>query len=128
MGLGQSQEVETLAHAAIGAAVEVHHQLGPGQLESAYHPWKSSYAYATPRFKPKRRPHFPTKNSPLVAAVLTCLLGDTQIVVELKAVNQLAPIHDAQLIAYLKNTNTPLGLLLNFNAPLLVDGLRRFTN
>ena len=120
-----SLEVNQVSHAVIGAALEVHKQLGPGFLESLYE------EALRQEFLERRIPFA----KQLVFAVdykginvgegrLDFLVADS-VVVELKAVEALAPIHTAQVISYLKATRKELGLLINFNVPRLKEGIRR---
>ncbi|BAU04775.1 GxxExxY protein [Fischerella sp. NIES-3754] len=118
-------EIERLAYAVIGAAIEVHRLLGPGFLESVYH---QALRF---EFEMRRIPHkfkhpvaVKYKNYQVGEGELDFLVGDL-LIVELKAVERLAPIHEAQVISYLKMTKHPLGLLINFNVPLLKEGIKR---
>ena len=120
-----SNERDPLVTEIIGCAIEVHDALGPGLLESAY---RSCLAHEF-RF---RGISFATEFSlPLVYKTMHLDCGyrldfvvDGRIVVEVKAVDRLAPIHEAQVITYLKLLKVPRGLLLNFNVPRLTMGLR----
>jgi len=119
------EEVERLAYQVIGAAIEVHRVLGPGFLESVY-----QHALAT-EFQARNIPHEPKKSVAINykghrvgESELDFLVGNI-LVVELKAVEKLAPIHDAQVISYLKVTKSPLALLINFNVPILKEGIKR---
>ena len=118
-------EVERLAQETIGAAIEVHRALGPGYLESVYE--EALVIELQTRAIPHAR-QFPVaisyKNHPVGQARLDLVI-DSKLVCELKAVDELAPIHAAQLLSYLKATGMRLGLLINFNVPLLKDGVRR---
>lgn len=115
-----------LSKLIIGAAIEVHRQTGPGLLESAY---EECLAY---EFTARDIPFERQKPVPMVYkdVQLDCgfrldfLVGDL-VVVELKAVSELAPIHDAQVLTYLKLTGCKLGLLLNFNVRLMREGIKR---
>ena len=115
-----------LSKLIIGAAIEVHRQTGPGLLESAY---EECLAY---EFTVRDIPFERQKPVPVVykGVQLDCgfrldfLVGGL-VVVELKAVSELAPIHDAQVLTYLKLTGCKLGLLLNFNVRLMKDGIKR---
>ena len=111
----------------IGAAIEVHKQLGPGLLESAYEECLCHELTARKMIFERQKP------VPLVykEAKLDCgyrldLLVEGRIVVELKAVDGLGPIHEAIILTYLKLSGHKLGLLINFNVSLLKDGIRRF--
>jgi GxxExxY protein len=120
-----SQEVDRLAYAVIGAAIEVHRVLGPGFLEEVYQ--EALIIEFLRRGIPHEVEKWVTVNykghevgkGRLDFLVANCLI------VELKAVQNLAPIHEAQVLSYLKMTNHPLALLINFNVPLLKDGIKR---
>jgi len=90
-----------VSQAIIGAAIEVHRQLGPGLLESVYE---------------------------LALCRELWLLVESVVVVEIKAADRLAPVHRAQLLTYVKLTGNPVGLLFNFNVELLKHGTRRIFN
>ena len=120
-----SEELDRLAYAVIGAAIEVHRVLGPGFLESVYEEALCVELQL-------RGIHF--KSQPVVAVNykgqqvgegrLDLLVGGA-LIVELKAVDALASIHSAQVISYLKMTGHQLGLLINFNVPILREGIKR---
>ncbi len=113
----------------IGSAIEVHKVLGPGLLESAY---ASALAHElTLRKIPfEREKNLPVmyKGCCLDAGFRLDFLVMNQIVVEIKSVQTLAPIHDAQVINYLKLTGCNHGLLINFNVKMLKQGIRRVVN
>ena len=120
-----SQEVDQLAYAVIGAAIEVHRVLGPGFLESVYHQaLKLEFQMWGIPHKSKHPVAINYKGHQVGEGELDFLVGDV-LVVELKAVEKLAPINEAQVISYLKMTEHPLGLLINFNVPVLKEGIRR---
>ena len=120
-----SQEVDQLAYAVIGAAIEVHRVLGPGFLESVYHQaLKLEFQMRGIPHKSKHPVAVNYKGHQVGEGELDFLVGDI-LVVELKAVEKLAPINEAQVISYLKMTEHPLGLLINFNVPILKEGIRR---
>lgn len=118
-------EVDALAKQVIGAAIEVHRVLGPGFLESVYEEALcvelQSYGLALARqvvIAVSYKGHE-------VGQGRLDLLVENKLIIELKAVDVLAPIHSAQLLSYLKTTGHHVGLLINFNVPLLRDGLKR---
>jgi GxxExxY protein len=118
-------EIDRLAHEVIGAAIEVHRVLGPGYLESVYE--QALAAELTLRgISFTRQVAFAVdyKGQPVGEGRLDFLVGGL-LVVELKAVETLAPIHSAQVISYLKATRHQLGLLMNFNVRILKDGVKR---
>ncbi|HAX77805.1 MAG TPA: GxxExxY protein [Cyanobacteria bacterium UBA11372] len=120
-----SQEIDRLAYEVIGAAIEVHRVLGPGFLESVYH--KSLKQELEMREIPceyKKTIPVRYKGYQVGEYELDFVVANV-LIVELKAVERLAPIHDAQVMSYLKTTKLPLGLLINFNVPVLKEGIKR---
>lgn len=117
--------VEVAANQVIGATIEIHRHVGPGYLESVY---EAAWAVElTLRGIPFARPvafSLEYKGQHVGEGRLD-LLVDRCLVVELKAVDSLAPIHIAQAISYLKATGHRLALLINLNVPVLKDGLKR---
>jgi GxxExxY protein len=118
-------EVDQLAHQVIGAAIEVHRVLGPGYLESVY---EEALAVELElrgiAFARQVGMAVNYKGKMVGEGRLDFLVG-RDLVVELKAVEALAPIHHAQVISYLKATGHSLGLLINFNVRVLKDGVKR---
>jgi GxxExxY protein len=116
---------EELATRIIGAAIKVHRTLGPGFLEHVY---EKALCYelteASIPFLTQKRLFVPYKKILIHGHRIDLLVGD-RIIVELKCVDDFSPIHQAQLMSYLKATNLRLGLLLNFKALLLKDGIKR---
>ncbi len=117
--------LDDLAHAVIGAAIEVHRELGPGYLESVY---EGAMAVELElRGIPFRRQVGVTvmyKGRPVGEGRFDMLVAD-DLVVEYKAVESLLPVHFAQVLSYLKAGRLRLGLLINFNVPLLKEGIKR---
>lgn len=118
-------QVDRLAHQVIGAALEVHRVLGPGFLESVYE--QALCVELGLRGVPFAR-QVPVavdyKGHPVGEGRLDLLVGES-LIVQLKAIDALAGIHTAQLLSYLKASGHQLGLLINFNALLLKDGIKR---
>ena len=116
-----------LTQAIIGAAIEVHRPLGPGLLESVY---ETCLAYELERLglNVERQKALPVvyKQIHLEQGYRLDLLVEGQVVVELKVVETVTPVHEAQVLSYLKLSGYPIGLLLNFNVKLLKDGIHRF--
>jgi GxxExxY protein len=123
---GMSSALNELSYEVIGAALEVHRTLGPGLLESSYR--KSLYRELSIRNIPFQR-ELPLplnyKGLRLDCGYRMDAVVARQIVVEVKSVVTLAPIHEAQLLTYLKIGGYRLGLLINFNVLVLKDGIRR---
>ena len=110
----------------IGAAIEVHRTLGPGLLESAYEVCLA-YEISQVGLGIERQKHLPVpyKDVQLDAAFRLDLLVENKVIVELKAVEQVSPVHKTQLLTYLKLSGLELGLLINFNVKILKDGISR---
>ena len=122
---GPGERVDGLAREVIGAAIEVHRTLGPGFLESVYE--AALCVELTARHIPFVRQHafgVQYKGETVGESRLDLLIDDA-LILELKAVDELAPVHHAQVISYLKATGCRLGLLMNFNTSVLKDGIKR---
>jgi GxxExxY protein len=119
-------EINTLTGQIIGAAIEVHKALGPGLLESAYEECLS-YEFDLRRLRHKRQHLIPVENKgiKLDCGYRVDLLVEELVIVELNSVDSLDPIHEAQILTYLKLTGVKVGLLINFNVPVLRDGIKR---
>ena len=122
------QANDLLTEKIIGFAIEVHRHLGPGLLESAYEECLS-YELNQAGFALARQIPLPVvyKSVRLDCGYRLDIVVENSVVIELKAVERLMPIHEAQLITYLKLSGIPTGLLLNFNTPVLREGIRRLT-
>lgn len=113
----------------IESAIEVHKELGPGLLESVYEVCLVSAMRERGLYVQKQvvlPVHY--KGEALDKEFIIDVLVDDLIVLELKSVEAILPIHEAQLVTYLKLSNKKLGLLINFNVPLLKEGIRRKIN
>jgi GxxExxY protein len=114
--------------AVIGACIEVHRHLGPGLLESAYEECLAhELALRKLRFERQRRVPLEYKGTSLECGYRLDLVVDEALIVEVKCVDELLPIHEAQLLTYLRLTSLPTGLLVNFRTNVLKAGLRRLT-
>lgn len=115
-----------LSHSIIGCAMRVHSALGPGLLESVYEECLCRELGAA-AIAHRRQVRVPISylGSPVKDTLRIDILVEGKVLVEVKAVEHLAPIHDAQLITYLRLSGIPLGLLINFNVAHLRDGVRR---
>ena len=123
------EDINELTGEVIGAAIEVHKILGPGLLENVYEECLCR------ELDIKRVPFERQKEIPLEykGIKLDCgyrldIIAAKKLVLELKACECLLPIHEAQLITYLKLTGLKVGLLINFNVPVLKDGIKRLAN
>ncbi len=125
MRIESDKEIDDLASALIGAAIEVHRVLGPGYLESVYEQALAvELELRRISFERQRPIRVEYKGHAVGEGRLDLLVG-RRLIVELKAVDILAPIHTAQVMSYLKTLSLPLGLLINFNVPLLKHGIKR---
>jgi GxxExxY protein len=113
----------------IGCAIEVHRHLGPGLLESVYEECLC-YELSQLGLRFERQVHLPVtyKGIKLECGHKLDLVVEGSVVVELKAVDDLTPLHQAQLLTYLKTSNKKVGLLINFNVQFLKNGLKRVVN
>jgi GxxExxY protein len=122
-------QVNSVSGAIIACAVTVHSTLGPGLLESTYEA-RLIYEIQKKGISVAQQVGLPVvyEGQRLEVGYRIDLLVDNLVIVEIKAIEALAPIHRAQLLSYLKLSGKPLGLLLNFNVPLMKDGIVRMRN
>ena len=120
-------ETDELTHSVIGCAIEVHKNLGPGLLESTYE-FCLIYELNKLGLTAKSQVDLPIyyKDTYINAGYRLDVLLPDKLIIELKAVEKLLPIHSAQLITYMKLANVSAGLLINFNTIKLIDGIKRF--
>jgi GxxExxY protein len=122
-------ELNQISGEIIGAAIAVHRELGPGLLESAY---EACLVYELQQRKLKVDQQVAQavfyKGLQLDCGYRLDLLVEDRVIVELKAVTTILPIHEAQLLTYLKLRKLRLGLLINFNVPILKHGIKRLLN
>ena len=119
-------EENPLSKCIIGAAIEVHRQLGPGLLESAYEECLAyELAYRGLSFERQMKLPVVYKHIHLDCGFRLDFLVQRLVIVELKTVDSLLPIHTAQVLTYLRLTQCKLGLLINFNVPKLYYGIKR---
>ncbi len=125
----ENQRLDQISHGIIGAAIEVHCHLGPGLLESAY---EACLVFEIKKLGMKVEEQKPLpvvyKEVKLDCGYRLDLVVEDEIIVEIKAIEMLLPIHDAQLLSYLRLTRKKVGLLMNFHVPVLKDGLKRIVN
>lgn len=122
----QRKELNELSRKVIGLCIEIHRELGPGLLESAYEECLA-YELSSAGVQFERQKPLPVryKQVQLDCGYRLDFVVEGSLIVELKAVNDLLPLHDAQLLTYLKLDRKPLGLLINFNVPALKQGVKR---
>jgi GxxExxY protein len=122
-------DVNEITETIIGAAIEVHRHLGPGLLESAYEECLC-YELREARLRFTRQVHLPIhyKGVVLKVAHRMDLLVEDSVVVELKATEEMPRLYSAQMLTYLRSARKRVGLLINFNVPVLKDGIKRIIN
>ena len=127
--MDEKEELNQITEKIIGAAIEVHRNLGPGLLESAYEACVS-FELVERGLKIERQKPLPMiyKEVSLDCGYRLDMLVEQKVVVEIKSVDKLLPVHEAQLISYLKLTNCKVGLLINFNTKFLKNGIVRRVN
>lgn len=123
------EELNRISGTILDSSIEVHKQLGPGLLESVYELCLFKELRSRNLFVERQVP-IPVvyKGETLNADFRIDLLVEHEIVIELKAVEIILPVHEAQLLTYLKLAEKHLGLLINFNVPKLVNGFKRMIN
>lgn len=123
------KSINQLTEQIIGAAIAVHREKGPGLLESAY---ESCLAYEleSAGLQIARQVAFPLvyKGLTLDIAFRADFVIENRVLVELKALEHILPVHKAQLLSYIREAGHEVGLLINFHVPLLVDGVTRVVN
>jgi GxxExxY protein len=123
------EQLDFITGQVIGAAIEVHRHLGPGLLESAY---EACLAFEVRErgLKVEQQKPLPLvyKDVRLECGYRLDLVVNESVIVEIKAVDQVLPIHDAQLLSYLRLTGISVGLLINFHVNILKNGVKRIVN
>jgi len=130
LNIAQSyMDINQLSSAIIGAAIDVHKGLGPGLLESA-HEKCLCYEFGLRGLSFERQKQLPVeyKGKKLDCGYRLDIVVESTIVLELKSCDKIDPIHKAQLLTYLKLSGLKLGLILNFNVPVMRDGIVRMVN
>ena len=118
-----------ITHRIIGAAIEVHRILGPGLLESTYMPClQYELAARKLRFVAERAVPIIYKSVELDSKYRIDLLVEELVIVEVKSIDSLLAVHQSQLLTYMRLTECPAGLLINFNVAKLTDGVKRLIN
>ena len=125
----QREKLDAITRLVIGAAIDVHKALGPGLLESVYEACLT-FELSEHRIKVERQKALPVtyKEITLETGFRTDLLIEDRVIVEIKAVDKLLPIHHSQLLTYLKLSELKVGLLINFNVNVLRTGIQRVVN
>lgn len=125
----EKDRLDQITESIIGAAIEVHRALGPGLLESAYEACLA-FELAERSLKIEQQKPLPViyREVKLDCGYRLDILVENAVVVEIKVVDRLAPIHKAQLLSYLRLSGCKVGLLVNFNVKVLKDGIVRVVN
>jgi GxxExxY protein len=125
--MADARDRDPLTEKIIGFAIEVHRHLGPGLLESAYEECLC-FELQQGGLAFKRQVPLPIiyKSVRLDCGYRLDVVAEERVILELKTVERVLPVHDAQMLTYLKLNGIKTGLLLNFNSPTLKDGLKRF--
>lgn len=120
-------EINQITERVIGCAIEVHKRLGPGLLESAYEECLS-YELMSAGLAIERQVPVPVvyKEIKLECGYRIDILVERTVLIELKAIEAFAPVHEAQILTYMKFAKKSIGLLINFNVTLLKDGIKRY--
>jgi GxxExxY protein len=127
--VNEKDKLDQLTRRIIGAAIEVHKALGPGLLESAYEACLAYELHAQGYKVEIQKPLYVVyKEVKLECGYRLDLVVEDLVIIEVKAVEKLAPIHDAQLLSYLRLSGRNVGLLMNFHVRVLKDGLKRIVN
>ena len=126
---GTKKKCDLLSHDIIGTAIEVHRELGPGLLETAYEQAMCHELNLRGiAFVRQKKLPVSYKDVALDCHFRVDLMIEEMVIVELKAVERIEPLFEAQLLTYLKLAGLWLGLLLNFNVPVMKDGIKRIVN
>ena len=127
--MNQRDELNAITEQIVGAAIDVHRALGPGLLESVYESCLE-FDLIERGLRTQRQVALPViyKEVSLDAGYRVDLLVEKRVIVEIKAVEQILPVHKAQLLTYLRLSNLRVGLLINFNVDVLRNGISRVVN
>ncbi len=125
----ETQRLNQITEKIIGCAIEVHRALGPGLLESAYEECLC-FELSHCGLKFERQVALPVvyKGVKLDCGYRIDIVVENLVIVEIKAIANILPVHEAQVLSYLKLDNKPLGLLLNFHVSVLKNGIKRIRN
>jgi iron complex transport system substrate-binding protein len=123
------RNIDEITGLIVDAAVKLHKRLGPGLLESVYEMILEKDLMAAGLSVERQKPiSFDYEGIQFTDAFRIDLLVENLVIVELKSTEQYSPVHSKQVLTYLKLMNLPVGLLLNFGAPTMKDGMRRIVN
>lgn len=124
-----SENLNDLSGRVVDCCFQVHKELGPGFSEQIYEEaFEAELKDRDIMFHRQKQFQVLYKGNPLPTAFRPDLIIEDRLIVELKAVEKIHPVHQSQIYAYLKATGLPIGLLVNFNVPLIKNGIQRFRN
>ncbi|MCB2066955.1 MAG: GxxExxY protein [Erythrobacter sp.] len=125
----RDDQIEALARSVVNCGFEIHHELGPGLLENAYEVLLLE-SLRQDGIEAKRQVSLPMKFRGVLVenAYKIDLLVEDKLIIEIKSLERLAPVHSKQLLTYLRLSQLPLGLLMNFGQALFKDGVKRVAN
>ena len=122
-------DVNGLTRSVIGACIEVHREMGPRLLESVYEECLATeFELRSIPYQRQQAINLEYKGRPLDSEFRLDFFISKTVILELKTVDRLLPIHEAQVLSYLRLTNSRIGLLINFKTPLLKNGIKRLAN
>ncbi len=124
-----TQDLNQLSNQVIGLSIDVHKELGPGLLESVYEDCLC-YELKSSKIRFERQKYFPIiyKNTQIANGFRLDIVIENSLLLELKTVEKILPIHEAQILTYMKLSEITLGLIINFNVPILKNGIKRIVN
>ena len=124
-----NKDVDAISYDVVGAAIEVHKLLGPGLLERVYQDCLA-YELSAKGYKVSSEVSLPVayKEMKFDSAYRLDLLVEGKLILEIKSIERVLPVHSAQLLSYLRLSNLSLGMLVNFNVPQLKQGIKRVVN
>ena len=127
--MNKAERLNKITETIIGAAINVHRELGPGLLESAYEACMV-FELAQAGLKVEQQKPLPIvyREVKLECGYRLDLMIENEVIIEIKSIEKLMPIHQAQLLSYLKLSECKVGLLINFNVKVLKDGIKRVVN
>ena len=127
--MNNQNESNLITQNIIGAAIEIHRNIGPGLFENVYEECLC-FELALQNINFERQKYIPIiyKGKTFNIGFRADLVVEQRVVVELKSVKELLPIHESQILNYLRLSNLQLGLLINFNVPILTRGIKRVVN
>lgn len=129
MQASEGPSLDSITATILDSAIRVHREMGPGLLESVYqHCMTKELLHREMKIEPLARIPLQYRGEVLDKHFIIDILVEDRVILELKAVEEVLPVHEAQIISYLKLANKKVGFLINFNVRLLKHGFKRFVN